>query len=100
MVSSPKRGAARWYCAGVADNFTGIPTVRTLPATGWSCSTTMPRASVCGCDSACAIECPGPAGTPASSKTSSPSCALRVSRMADISATSSSRLFMRSRLRA
>jgi len=45
--------------------FTGRPAVCTV-------STTISRASVCGCESASPIECTGPAGTPAASESREP----------------------------
>ena len=51
-VCSPSRGAGRSTRGGVAEKWIGQPIAFVGPASGCTRSTTMPRASVCGCVSA------------------------------------------------
>lgn len=47
-MCSPSRGAGRVTAPGVAESFTGSPSVSTRPATGRSVAVTISRARTCG----------------------------------------------------
>src|SRR3569833_1168398 len=56
-------GAARVICVGVSEKWIGQPSALVGPACGCCRATTMPRASVCSCDSASPMVCTGPTGS-------------------------------------
>ena len=91
----PSSGAGRVICVGVAEKWIGQPIALVGPACGWTRSTTMPRASDCGCASASASEFTGPTGTPAAARRCVQSAFVRVAITALIAVASASTLAMR-----
>ncbi len=76
---APTRGSLGPCPSPDPESLTGVPSERTSPAVVCSTSTTIRRASVCGCSSISPTDATGPAGTPASSSTVS-QCSVVCSR--------------------
>ena len=73
----------------------GLAISGTVPASGCSSSTFMPRAMTCGSSNTCSRSFIGPLGTPAASSASHQSCVVRLAKISASSAVIASRFSTR-----